>query len=170
MSLTGDLYNTEQSLTGNGIEDDILTSLSIENLNVSSNLNLTGNLKVNNTTITPSNLSYLSGLTQNIQTTFSNIVTNSTLANYVTNSSLTSTLLSYQLISNMSNYVTNTSLASTLTSYVSNYSLAISLSYYQTISAMSNYLTTSTASATYQTIANMNNPVNAKWYLNFFMN
>ena len=47
MSLSGDYYNNELSLTGiNSIEDDVLTTLSVQNLNVSSSLNLTRNLNV----------------------------------------------------------------------------------------------------------------------------
>ena len=119
MSLSGDYYNNEQSLTGiNSIEDDVLTTLSVQNLNVSSNLNLTGNLNVVNTTVTPTNLSYLSGLSQNIQEQIND--STAYLANYML---ISQALQLFQTKSAMSNYLT-TSTASSI---------------YQTIANMSNY-------------------------------
>jgi hypothetical protein len=80
----------------------------------------------------------------------------SNMINYVTLSSLISTLNNYQLISNMTNYITNTNLTSTLNNYV----LTSSLSNYQLISNMTNYVTTTNLNSTlnnYQLISNMTN-------------
>ena len=128
MSLTGDYYNNELSLTGiNSIEDDVLTTLSVQNLNVSSSLNLTGNLNVVNTTVTPTNLSYLSGLSQNIQEQIND--STAYLANYML---ISVAVAQFQPKSLMSNYLT-------------------------TSTASSTYLSKTSASSTYQTIANMIN-------------
>ena len=108
MSLSGDYYNNEQSLTGiNSIEDDVLTKLSVQNLNVSSSLNLTANLNVVNTTVTPTNLSYLSGLTENIQLQINDSY--SYLENYMLISQAVS---QFQPKILMSNYLTSLSAAS----------------------------------------------------------
>lgn len=81
----------------------------------------------------------------------------SQLTAYVTQTSLTSQLASYvtnaSLASQLANYVTNSSLASTLASYVTNASLASTLSSYLTIaSAAINYLTIANAASTYATL------------------
>ena len=102
------------------------------------NLTINGNTNVNGNDITPTEISYLTGVTSDIQTQINN--TNSSLSNYLTTAAASTT---YQTIANMSNYLT-TSLASTT---------------YQTISGMSSYLTTAAASTTYQTLADMSNYV-----------
>jgi hypothetical protein len=75
---------------------------------------------------------------------YENVLTTSDLSTYVTNSSLTSTLLSYvtnsSLTSILTGYVTNSSLTSTLASYVTSSSLTSTLASYVTSSSLTTTL------------------------------
>jgi hypothetical protein len=74
---------------------------------------------------------------------YENVLTTSDLSTYVTSSSLTSTLLNYitssSLTSTLLDYVTNSSLTSTLTSYVTNSSLTSTLAGYASKSLANTY-------------------------------
>jgi hypothetical protein len=124
---------------------------------VSTNLTLLGNIKSDNVTITPIQLSFLNQVTANKIP--SSVISN--IDDYLTTSNA-STI--YQTISDMSNYLTTATASSTYQtiSDMPNYlTTATASSTYQTISNMSSYLTTAAASSTYQTISNMSNYVSS---------
>jgi hypothetical protein len=85
---------------------------------------------------------------------YENVLTTSDLSTYITSSSLTSTLLNYitssSLTSTLLNYITSSSLTSTLASYVTNSSLTSTLSSYVTSSS----LTTTLAGYASKSLAN----------------
>jgi hypothetical protein len=183
VTISKDLSDLGSVYLGDGVGNDIIY--------LRGNLNVTAGSTATN--ITPTELSRLSGVSSGIQSQLNNRVTLATtqtisgqknftggvqlngtdvnsifqsqagmtayqlvsaMSDYLTNANASSTyqtqagMTAYQPISGMSDYLTNTNASAT-------YQTQAGMTAYQPVSAMSSYLTTSSASSTYQTQAGM---------------